>query len=68
MSACVLDDSALPAAHFPADWIARTTCTKWHNKLTSMAAAETMEDDDVRQMKMELTEAKADWHHKIESL
>ena len=33
-----------------------------------MAAADTMEDDDVRQMKMELTEAKADWHHKIESL
>jgi|EP01043_Picozoa_sp_COSAG02_P011392 hypothetical protein len=68
-NACWLaDHSALPTAHFPEDWIARKTCTTWHAKLTSMAASENMSEADVRQLKMELTDAKTDWHYRIESL
>ena len=55
-------------AHFPEDWIARKTCTEWHAKLTSMAASENMSEADVRQLKMELTDAKTDWHYRIDKL
>jgi hypothetical protein len=66
MPAC--DDSSLGTASFPDDWIGRTTCTSWHAKLMSMSAADSLEEGDVRQLKMELTDAKQDWHERIEKL
>jgi hypothetical protein len=34
----------------------------------SMSAADSLEEGDVRQLKMELTDAKQDWHERIEKL
>ena len=68
MLADVHDRSSLPTAHFPEDWIARKTCTTWHAKLATMGASDTMSEADVRQLQMELTDAKTDWHYRIESL
>lgn len=53
---------------FPADWIGKEVCKSWHAKLTTMRAADNMDDDDVRQLQMELTNAKTDFHVRIEAL
>ena len=41
---------------------------KWHAKLTSMGASDSLSDADVRQLKMELTDAKTDWTYKIDQI
>ena len=50
------------------DWPGKETCQKWHAKLMTMRASENMPEDDVRQLKMELSEAKTQFHAKLESL
>ena len=44
------------------------TCGKWHAKLMTMRASENIPGDDVRQLKLELSEATDQFHAKLESL